>query len=155
MKFWKYFKVKLRLQSWKWSFHDFFNNLAKTKISLRTSASLVKVIKPIWSIKSDRVNLVAPAIPFHIVRYGTNWDRKGWPGSEIQLYYGCSSQVDPRLFGGNLFHHLRFPSNKLSFFLLFVRKIIFTLKKLSSVSKTERSHIIIGLAWDMWISSLS
>ena len=22
-------------------------------------------------------------------RYSTNWDRKGWPGSEIQMYYSC------------------------------------------------------------------
>ena len=22
-------------------------------------------------------------------RYSTNWDRKGWPGSEIQMYYCC------------------------------------------------------------------
>ena len=22
-------------------------------------------------------------------RYSKNWDRKGWPGSEIQMYYGC------------------------------------------------------------------
>ena len=22
-------------------------------------------------------------------RYSTNWDRKSWPGSEIQMYYGC------------------------------------------------------------------
>ena len=22
-------------------------------------------------------------------QYSTNWDRKGWPGSEIQMYYGC------------------------------------------------------------------
>ena len=22
-------------------------------------------------------------------RYSTNWDRKGWPGLKIQLYYGC------------------------------------------------------------------
>ena len=22
-------------------------------------------------------------------RYSTNWDRKNWPGSEIQMYYGC------------------------------------------------------------------
>ena len=22
-------------------------------------------------------------------RYSTYWDRKGWPGSEIQMYYGC------------------------------------------------------------------
>ena len=23
------------------------------------------------------------------VRYSTNWDRKGWPDSEIKMYYGC------------------------------------------------------------------
>ena len=38
-------------------------------------------------LKSDRVNLVAPASPVH--RYSKNWDRKGWPSSEIQMYYGC------------------------------------------------------------------
>jgi len=53
------------------------------------SATLVKYTQPIWSIKSDRVNLVALANPVHRVRYSTNWDRKGWPGSEIQIYYGC------------------------------------------------------------------
>ena len=25
-------------------------------------------------------------------RYSTNRDRKGWPGSEIQMYYGCPCQ---------------------------------------------------------------
>ena len=52
---------------------------------------------PICSIKSDRVNLVAPASQLLIVcfinpmfvRYSTNWDRKGWPGSEIKMYHGC------------------------------------------------------------------
>ena len=42
-----------------------------------------------WSIKSERVNLVAPASPVHRAGYSTNWDRKGRPGSEIQMYYGC------------------------------------------------------------------
>ena len=54
--------------------------------SARTSAPLVKVINPIWSIKSDRVNLVAPASPVHrAYRYSTSFDRKGWSGSEIQM----------------------------------------------------------------------
>ena len=38
---------------------------------------------------SDRVNLVAPASPVHRASYSTNGDRKGGPGSEIQMYYGC------------------------------------------------------------------
>ena len=46
-------------------------------------------IQPIWSIKSDRVNLAAPASPVHRARYSTNCDRKGWPGLEIQMYNGC------------------------------------------------------------------
>ena len=39
----------------------------------------------------DHVNLVAPASPVHRARYRTNWDRKGLPGSEIQMYcfYSC------------------------------------------------------------------
>ena len=41
------------------------------------------------ALTSDRVNLVAPASPVHRARYSTNWDRKGWPGKEIQMYYGC------------------------------------------------------------------
>ena len=49
-----------------------------------------------FHLKSDRVNLVAPASPIECLLYlpmsgwyCTNWDRKGWPGSEIQMYYGC------------------------------------------------------------------
>ena len=49
-----------------------------------------------FNLKSDRVNLVAPASLVERLliypmsgRYSTNWDQKGWPGSEIQLYYGC------------------------------------------------------------------
>ena len=47
-----------------------------------------------FNLKSDRVNLVTPASPIECLllfpgRYSTNWDRKGWPGSEIQMYYGC------------------------------------------------------------------
>ena len=33
----------------------------------------------------SKFNLVAPAR----ARYNTNWDRKGWPSSEIQMYHGC------------------------------------------------------------------
>jgi len=49
------------------------------------------------NLKSDRVNLVARLVLLSVCfiypmsgRYSTNWDRKGWPGSEIQMYYGCS-----------------------------------------------------------------
>ena len=35
--------------------------------------------------KADHVNLVAPASPVHRARHSTNWDRKGGPGSEIQI----------------------------------------------------------------------
>ena len=48
-----------------------------------------------FNLMSDRVNLVAPASPIEclpylpkIGRYSTNWNRKGWPGFEIQMYYG-------------------------------------------------------------------
>ena len=37
--------------------------------------------------KFDLINLVAQASPVHKARYSTNWDRKGLPGSEIQMYY--------------------------------------------------------------------
>ena len=47
----------------------------------------------LWSIKSDRLNLVAPASPVHRGRYRKNWDRNGWPGSEKQMYYGCPCTV--------------------------------------------------------------
>ena len=43
---------------------------------------------------SDVVNLVAPASHVHRARYSTNWDRKGLPGSEIQMYYGCPWNLD-------------------------------------------------------------
>ena len=44
--------------------------------------------------KSDRVNLVPTASRVCFIypmsgRYSTKWDRKGWPDSEIQMYYGC------------------------------------------------------------------
>ena len=43
---------------------------------------------------SDRVKLVATASPIEGLLYlsgwySTNWERKGCPGSEIQMYYGC------------------------------------------------------------------
>ena len=76
-----------------------------------TSRSLTKVIfylyifytylwpfsKSKLNLKSDRVNLVAPALVLLSVCFiypmsgqnSTNWNQKGWPGSEIQKYYGC------------------------------------------------------------------
>ena len=47
-----------------------------------------------FNLKSDRVNLVAPVSPIECLLYLPNdWDRKGWPGSEIQMYYGCSCYI--------------------------------------------------------------
>ena len=61
-------------------------------------AHLWSFSKSKFNLKSDRVNLVAPASPIDCLLYlpnvraiySTNWDQKGWPGSEIQMYYkGC------------------------------------------------------------------
>ena len=57
------------------SFHFTHKNEKK-----RTPAPLVNVYST-WPR-----HLVTPASPG---RYSTNWDRKGWPGSEIQMYHGC------------------------------------------------------------------
>ena len=43
-----------------------------------------------FKLKSNRVNLVASASPIECPmsgRYSTNWDQKGWPCSENQMYY--------------------------------------------------------------------
>ena len=52
-----------------------------------------------FNLKSDCINLVVPASPISVCfiypmsgRYSTNWDRKGWPGSEIQMHYDCPSR---------------------------------------------------------------
>ena len=49
-----------------------------------------------FNLKSDRVNLVAPARPIECLLYLPNvraiqytLGRKGWHGSEIQMYYSC------------------------------------------------------------------
>ena len=47
------------------------------------SAPLVNVNWTYMKHKAWRVNLVAPASPVHRVRYRTNWDRKGWPDSNV------------------------------------------------------------------------
>ena len=61
-------------------------------------------MKSKFNLKSDRVNVVAPASPLSVCfmypmswRYSTIWDRKGWPGSEIQMYYGWKQRVNIRL----------------------------------------------------------
>ena len=54
---------------------------------------LLPLTKSKFNLKSDRVNrLVLLSVCFINTmsrRYSTNWDRKGWPGSEIQMYNGC------------------------------------------------------------------
>ena len=56
-------------------------------------APLVKVNSTYMKHEVWSINLVAPASPVHRTRYSTNWDRKGWPGSEPDLqrypWKGC------------------------------------------------------------------
>ena len=39
----------------------------------------------------------SPANPVNKASYSTNWDRNGWPGSEIQMYYGCPCPIFPNI----------------------------------------------------------
>ena len=77
------------------------NGQLKSSYDVTLSISYLQLTPQIWpfskskfNLKSDRVNLVAPASTSVCFiypmsgRYSTNWDRKGWPGSEIQMYYG-------------------------------------------------------------------
>ena len=63
-----------------------------------TGTHLWPFSKTKFNLKSDRVNLVAQLSVCFIYpmsgRYNTNWDRKSWPSSEIQMYYGCSCGVE-------------------------------------------------------------
>ena len=62
----------------------------------RKSAPLEKVNSTYMKHKIWPRHLVAPTSPVHRARYSTHWDWKGWPGSEIQLYYGLN--VNPLYF---------------------------------------------------------
>ena len=44
----------------------------------RASLNIARTSDPLakFNLKSERVNLVAPASPIHRARYSTNWDRK-------------------------------------------------------------------------------
>ena len=63
----------------------------------RTSSPLVKVnstymknkVWPRQPCCTGYTLLVVCFINPMSARYSTNWDRKGWPGSEIKMYYGC------------------------------------------------------------------
>ena len=51
-------------------------------------------IQPFWSLTaSTLLHWLVLLIVFFFdqmsMRCSTNWDRKGWPGLEIQIYYGC------------------------------------------------------------------
>ena len=74
------------LNGFKW-----FNKHARTSMPLKYSKSAPK-----WSIKSARSTLLHRLVLLSVcfinpmsVRYSTNWDQKGWPDSEIKMYYGC------------------------------------------------------------------
>ena len=63
--------------------------------SLRSHPLLVPHANPFGKSKfnHEAKSLTASTLlhqsPVHRARYSTNWDRKGWPGSEILMYYGC------------------------------------------------------------------
>ena len=68
----------------------------ETHLKLFLHKHLCPFSKSKFNLKSDRVNLVAPASPIECLLYIPNvWaiqyklGRKGWPGSEIQMTYGC------------------------------------------------------------------
>ena len=78
----------------------------RRKLHLLHSSTLTQLwpfSKSKFNLKSGRVNLVSPASPFECLlylptrptsgRYSTKWERKGWPGSEIQMYYDCPCPV--------------------------------------------------------------
>ena len=52
-----------------------------------TSAPLVKVNSTYMKHKVWPCQPCCTDSSVHRARYSTNWDRKGWPGSEIQMYY--------------------------------------------------------------------
>ena len=71
---------------------DFTNHLF---IQSKVFPHLLPFSKSKFNLKSNRVNLVASAIVLLSVffiypmsgQYSTNWDRKGWTGLDIQMYY--------------------------------------------------------------------
>ena len=65
------------------------------------STLLWPLSKSKFNLMSDCVNLIAPGSPIACLPYlpnvwghSTHWDRKGWPGSEIQMYYGSPWIID-------------------------------------------------------------
>ena len=78
-------------------FHNLWSSI--NIIGPRTSAPLVKVNRHLY----EALSLTASTLLHRLVllsvrfvnpksgRYSTNWDRKGWPGSYIQMFYGCIS----------------------------------------------------------------
>ena len=51
-----------------------------------------QICQPIWSIKSDHVNLVAPACPVHRARYSTNWTGKVDPARKFKCNTAARDQ---------------------------------------------------------------
>ena len=93
-------KIKIRV-----IYHFFLKFLCAAhkniKMTLaRTSNPLVKV-NSTWSLTASTLlhPLVILSVCFIYTMsgcYSTNWDRKGWLGSEIQMYYGCPCLIKIR-----------------------------------------------------------
>ena len=75
-----------------WHVTDAMNFLSEVftpfLIFLISIVYLTLACKPAYREKKILYNWTRPLSPVHRARYSTNWERKGWPGSDIQMYYG-------------------------------------------------------------------
>ena len=55
----------------------------------KSKFNIYEIILTASTLSHRLVRLIVCFINPMSVRYSTNWDRKGWPGSEIKVYYGC------------------------------------------------------------------
>jgi len=70
------------LVSWLW-----INNFPHLKCQISNASNLLRLnslyVKHLCPFSKSKFNFLAPASPVYRARYSTNWDRKGWPDSEI------------------------------------------------------------------------
>ena len=76
-----------------WNRKTTITNEKESVSRARTSDPLVKV-NSTWSLTASTLLHPLVRLSFCYIypmsgRHSTNWDRKSWPGLEIQMYYGC------------------------------------------------------------------
>ena len=100
---WKSSNMKIRIKLLPWNHYSSRESLIKgnrqynyfIQSSLRSHPLWVTHANPFGKSKfnHEAKSLTASTLlhqsPVHRARYSTNWDRKGWPGSQILMYYGC------------------------------------------------------------------